>query len=174
MAGAVGVEQIAKPQTAPIDHALLNQYCVGCHNEKTKTAGLALDKLDLEHPGADPEAWEKVVRKLRAGMMPPSGLPRPDRTTLDAWTAKLEAALDRAAAANPNPGSTGLHRLNRTEYTNAIRDLLAIDVDGSTVLPADDSSEGFDNIAEALAVSPALIERYVAAAGKISRLAVGN
>jgi cytochrome c551/c552 len=174
MAGAVGVEQIAQPQTAATDRALLNQYCVGCHNEKTKTAGLALDKLDLEHPGADPDAWEKVVRKLRAGMMPPSGLPRPDRTTLDAWTAKLEAALDRAAAANPNPGSTGLHRLNRTEYTNAIRDLLAIDVDAATILPADDSSEGFDNIADALAVSPALIERYVAAAGKISRLAVGN
>jgi len=107
-------------------------------------------------------------------MMPPSGLPRPDRATLDAWTTKLEIELDRAAAAKPNPGSAGLHRLNRTEYTNAIRDLLGIDVDGSTVLPADDSSEGFDNIADALAVSPALIERYVAAAGKISRLAVGN
>ena len=114
------------------------------------------------------------MRKVRAGMMPPSGMPRPDRATLDSWTAKLETELDRAAAAKPNPGSTGLHRLNRTEYTNAIRDLLAIDVDGSTLLPADDSSEGFDNIADALAVSPALIERYVAAAGKISRLAVGN
>jgi hypothetical protein len=101
-------------------------------------------------------------------------MPRPDRATLDAWTAKLETGLDRAAASQPNPGSTGLHRLNRTEYTNAIRDLLALDVDEATVLPADDSSEGFDNIADALAVSPALIERYVAAAGKISRLAVGN
>jgi hypothetical protein len=133
-----------------------------------------LDKLDLAHPGQEPETWEKVVRKLRAGMMPPAGMPRPNRATLDSWTAKLETELDHAAAAKPNPGSTGLHRLNRTEYTNAIRDLLALDVDEATVLPADDSSEGFDNIADALAVSPALIERYVAAAGKISRLAVGN
>src|SRR5512142_195247 len=133
-----------------------------------------LDKLDLAHPGQDPETWEKAVRKVRAGMMPPSGMPRPARTVLDSWAASLEAGLDRAAAAKPNPGTTGLHRLNRTEYTNAIRDLLALDVDEATVLPADDSSEGFDNIADALAVSPALIERYVAAAGKISRLAVGN
>ena len=176
--GVLLIAVIARPQNvsqdSSPDRALINQYCVGCHNEKLKTAGLMLDKLDLAHPGQDPEAWERVVRKLRAGMMPPAGMPRPDRATLDSWTAKLETELDRAAAAKPNPGSTGLHRLNRTEYTNAIRDLLAIDVDGSTVLPADDSSEGFDNIADALAVSPALIERYVAAAGKISRLAVGN
>jgi mono/diheme cytochrome c family protein len=164
----------ARPQNASPDQALLNQYCIGCHNEKTKTAGLMLDKLDLTHPGQDPETWEKVVRKVRAGMMPPSGMPRPTRAVLDSWAANLETGLDRAAAARPNPGSTGLHRLNRTEYTNAIRDLLAIDVDAATILPADDSSEGFDNIADALAVSPALIERYVAAAGKISRLAVGN
>jgi hypothetical protein len=174
LAVIAGFQQIARPQNVSPDRALLNQYCIGCHNEKLKTAGLMLDKLDLTHPDQDPEEWEKVVRKLRAGMMPPAGMPRPDRATLDAWTDRLETELDRAAAAKPNPGSTGLHRLNRTEYTNAIRDLLAIDVDGSTVLPADDSSEGFDNIADALAVSPALIERYVAAAGKISRLAVGN
>jgi hypothetical protein len=174
LAVIAGFQQIARPQNVSPDRALLNQYCIGCHNEKLKTAGLMLDKLDLTHPDQDPEEWEKVVRKLRAGMMPPAGMPRPDRATLDAWTDRLETELDRAAAAKPNPGSTGLHRLNRTEYTNAIRDLLAIDVDGSTVLPADDSSEGFDNIADALAVSPALIERYVAAAGKISRLAIGN
>ena len=174
LAVTIGSQQIARPEEPSPDRAMLNQYCVGCHNERLKTAGLMLDKLDLTHPGQDPEAWEKVVRKLRAGMMPPAGMPRPDRATLDAWTAKLETSLDRAAAAKPNPGSTGLHRLNRTEYTNAIHDLLALDVDESTVLPADDSSEGFDNIADALAVSPALIERYVAAAGKISRLAVGN
>jgi len=174
IAGVLLIAVLARPQNQAPEYALLNQYCVGCHNERTKTAGLMLDKLDLTHPGQDPEVWEKVVRKVRAGMMPPSGLPRPDRATLDAWTTKLEIELDRAAAAKPNPGSAGLHRLNRTEYTNAIRDLLGIDVDGSTVLPADDSSEGFDNIADALAVSPALIERYVAAAGKISRLAVGN
>jgi len=174
IAAVVISQPVAHPQNTPPDRALLTQYCIGCHNEKLKTAGLMLDKLDLAHPGQDPETWEKVVRKVRAGMMPPSGMSRPDRATLDSWTAKLETELDRAAAVKPNPGSTGLHRLNRTEYINAIRDLLAIDVDGSTVLPADDSSEGFDNIADALAVSPALIERYVAAAGKISRLAVGN
>jgi len=176
LATTAGFQQIARPQDSSLapDRALLNQYCVGCHNEKLKTAGLMLDKLDLAHPGQEPETWEKVVRKLRAGMMPPAGMPRPNRAMLDSWTAKLETELDRAAAAKPNPGSTGLHRLNRTEYTNAIRDLLALDVDEATVLPADDSSEGFDNIADALAVSPALIERYVAAAGKISRLAVGN
>ena len=107
-------------------------------------------------------------------MMPPGGAPRPDRATMDAFADKLEAELDRAAAANPNPGFTGLHRLNRTEYANAVRDLLALEIDASTLLPADDSSEGFDNIADALAVSPALVERYAAAATKVSRLAVGN
>jgi Protein of unknown function (DUF1592)/Protein of unknown function (DUF1588)/Protein of unknown function (DUF1587)/Protein of unknown function (DUF1585)/Protein of unknown function (DUF1595)/Planctomycete cytochrome C len=166
-------DQAASQNPAP-ERALINQYCLGCHNEKTKTAELMLDKLDIDHPGDHAEKWEKVVRKVRAGMMPPSGMPRPDRSVLDAFAAKIEAGLDRTAAANPNPGWTGLHRLNRTEYTNSIRDLLALDIDASTLLPADDSSEGFDNIADALAISPALIERYAAAAIKISRLAVGN
>src|SRR5580658_5798941 len=156
------------------EQALLNQYCITCHNEKIKTAGLMLDKLDFAHPGPNAEIWEKVVRKVRAGMMPPGGAPRPDRATMDAFAGKLETGLDRAAAANPNPGFTGLHRLNRTEYANAIRDLLALDIDAATLLPADDSSEGFDNIADALGVSPALVERYAAAATKVSRLAVGN
>ena len=158
----------------PTPRALLNQYCVTCHNEKLKTAGLLLDNADPANVSLDAETWEKVVRKVKAGMMPPSGMPRPDRAALDAFTLKLEAGLDRAAAAKPNPGATGLHRLNRTEYANAIRDLLALDVDASTLLPADDSSEGFDNIADALAISPALIERYTGAALKISKLAVGN
>jgi cytochrome c551/c552 len=156
------------------DRALLDRYCIACHNEKTRTAGLALDKLDLAHPGNNAETWEKVVRKIRAGMMPPSGVPRPDRATLDAFAAQLEAGLDGAAAARPNPGTTGLHRLNRTEYANSIRDLLALEIDPSTLLPADDSSEGFDNIADALAISPALLERYAATAAKLSRLAVGD
>jgi hypothetical protein len=133
-----------------------------------------LDKLDFTHPGKDAESWEKVVRKVRAGMMPPGGAPRPDRATMDTFAATLEAELDRAAAASPNPGFTGLHRLNRTEYANAIRDLLALDIDAATLLPADDSSEGFDNIADALGVSPALVERYASAATKVSRMAVGN
>jgi len=166
----LGITVIASAQ----EQAVLNQYCITCHNEKLKTAGLMLDKLDYAHPGPNADVWEKVVRKVRAGMMPPGGAPRPDRATMDAFAAKLESELDHAAAANPNPGFTGLHRLNRTEYANAIRDLLALDIDASTLLPADDSSEGFDNIADALGVSPALVERYTSAASKISRWAVGN
>jgi len=175
---AASVLQSTRAQTqstqASGEQALLNRYCISCHNEKTKTAGLMLDKLDFTNPGKDAESWEKAVRKVRSGMMPPAGAPRPDRATMDAFADKLEAELDRAAAANPNPGFTGLHRLNRTEYANAIRDLLALDIDAATLLPADDSSEGFDNIADALGVSPALVERYAAAATKISRMAVGN
>ena len=169
---ALVLASVSFSQTA--DRALLNQYCITCHNERAKTGNLTLDKLDLAHPGDNPETWEKVVRKLRAGMMPPSGAPRPERAALDSFAAKLETDLDRAAAAHPNPGAPGLHRLNRTEYANAIRDLLDLEVDTSTLLPADDSSEGFDNVADALAISPALLERYVGAAEKISRLAVGD
>src|SRR5580704_10728188 len=154
--------------------ALLKRYCITCHNGVMRRGGLLLDQVDVEQPGRDPDVWEKVVRKVRAGMMPPSGAPRPDRATLDGFASTLETALDRAGAAHPNPGTAGLHRLNRTEYANAIRDLLSLDVDASALLPADDSSEGFDNVADALAVSPALLERYVAAASKISRAAVGD
>ncbi len=154
--------------------ALLNRYCITCHNAKLKTGGLEIDKLDLHNAGPNAETWEKVVRKLRAGMMPPAGAPRPDRHSLDALAGAVEDALDQAAAANPNPGRAPLHRMNRGEYANAIRDLLAIDVDPTTLLPADDSSNGFDNIADVLGVSPALLERYVSAAAKISRLAVGD
>ena len=110
-------------QTGP-DRAFLDQYCVGCHNEKAKIASLTLDKLDLGRVGDSAETWEKVVRKLKSGMMPPSGARRPDRATIDSFTAKLETELDRAAHRYPNPGATALHRLNRSEYTNVIRDLL--------------------------------------------------
>ena len=154
--------------------ALLNQYCITCHNAKLKTGGLELEKLDLHRVDANAETWEKVARKLQAGMMPPAGAPRPDRHALDTLAGTVEEALDRAAAANPNPGRAPLHRMNRGEYANAIRDLLAVDVDATTLLPADDSSNGFDNIADVLGISPALLERYVAAAAKISRLAVGD
>ncbi len=166
----VGLAALAQAQ----DRAIVDRYCAACHNEKTRSGGFAIDQLDLAHPGENAAAWEKVVRKIRAGMMPPSGMPRPDRSTLDAFTSKLEAALDAAAAAKPNPGTTGVHRLNRTEYANTIRDLLNLEIDPTTLLPADDSSEGFDNIAEGLAISPALLERYVAAAAKLSRIAVGD
>ncbi len=156
------------------DRAFLTQYCIGCHNEKAKTAGVMLDKMDIEHVGESAETWEKVVRKLRTGMMPPSGARRPDRSAIDAFTSNLETALDRAASAMPNPGTTALHRLNRTEYANAIRDLLALPVDSTTLLPGDDSADGFDNVADILGVSPLLIQGYVSAAAKVSRLAVGD
>ncbi|MBV9400954.1 MAG: DUF1592 domain-containing protein [Bryobacterales bacterium] len=165
---------IAVAQPGEEQRALLARYCFTCHNEKLKTGGLELDKLDLQQIGASAETWEKVVRKVRAGMMPPAGASRPDRSSLDGLAAALETVLDRAANVNPNPGRAPLHRMNRAEYANAIRDLLAIDVDPATLLPADDSSNGFDNIADVLGVSPALLERYVSAAAKISRLAAGD
>ncbi len=136
-----------------------------------KTGGLSLQGLPID---GNAETWEKVIRKVRAGMMPPAGAKRPERAALDAFAGSIETAIDRAAATNPNPGRAPLHRMNRVEYENAIRDLLALDVDSSTLLPADDSSHGFDNIADVLGVSPSLLERYVAAAAKISRLAVGE
>jgi len=153
---------------------VLDQYCVTCHNERLKTGGLALDSLKPDRIAADAETWEKVVRKVRAGLMPPAGAKRPDRGSLDAFAAAIEGTIDRFAANNPNPGRAPLHRMNRVEYANAIRDLLVLDVDPSTLLPADDSSHGFDNIADVLGVSPSLLERYVSAAAKISRLAVGE
>src|SRR6185295_1017052 len=151
----------------------LDQYCVTCHNERLKTAGLMLDRLDVGNAAADADVWEKVIRKLRVGMMPPQGAPRPDRATQQALVSYLEDALDRAAAANPNPGQPLAHRLNRAEYTNAIRDLLDLDISGSALLPADNSSYGFDNIADVLTMSPGLLDRYVSAARKISRAAIG-
>ena len=178
LAGVAGDAQVENPNAGaaakPSDRALVDQYCLTCHNDRAKTGNLSLTGLDVSQPGDQAEVWEKVVRKVRAGLMPPSGMPRPDRAALDAFAGRLEAGLDRAAIAHPNPGSSALHRLNRTEYANAIRDLLALDIDEATLLPADDSSEGFDNIADALRVSPALVERYTAAAVKVSRLAVGN
>jgi hypothetical protein len=172
--GLVSSRVSGQQPSVPPPQALLDQYCITCHNQKLKTGGLELDKLDLGSVGDDAEIWEKVARKLRAGLMPPAGARRPDRAALDALAVSVEGALDRAAAANPNPGRTPLHRMNRVEYANAIRDLLALEVDPVTLLPADDSSNGFDNIADVLGVSPALLERYVSAAAKISRLAVGN
>jgi mono/diheme cytochrome c family protein len=158
----------------PTPRALLDQYCVTCHNERAKTAGLLLDKADPGNVSLDAETWEKVARKLRAGAMPPQGMPRPDHATLENFVETLETSLDRAAAQRPNPGRAPVHRLNRAEYANAIHDLLTIDVDVTGLLPADDESYGFDNIAETLRMSPVLLERYLSAARKISRLAVGD
>jgi hypothetical protein len=150
---------------------LVDQYCVTCHNERLKTGNLRLDDLDLAHLGNHAEIGEKVVRKLRAGMMPPSGARRPEPDALESLIVWMERELDRGAVTNLPP--PGLHRLNRTEYANAIRDLIALNVDATTFLPPDDSTRGFDNIAGALTMSPALMEAYLSAAGKISRLATG-
>ena len=164
----------ASAQPAAPDRAMLDKYCVSCHGSRNPTAGLSLAALDTNRVGESAEAWEKVVAKLRSRAMPPAGLPRPDAGSYDRLAASLEAVLDAAAAARPNPGRSVLHRLNRAEYTNAIRDLLALDIDGRSLLPADDSGYGFDNIADVLSVSPALLERYMIAAGRISRLAIGD
>jgi mono/diheme cytochrome c family protein len=164
----------ASPAVPVPDPGFVKQYCATCHNERVKAQGLVLDPAGLDQAGTDPEKWEKVVRKIKTGMMPPSGMPRPSRAVLDAFAAGLEARLDRANPPGAHPEAPSLHRLNRTEYANAIRDLLAIDVDVKTLLPPDDSNEGFDNIAEALTVSPSLIQGYVGAAMKISRQAVGD
>jgi hypothetical protein len=153
---------------------VINRYCVSCHNDRLKTGGLALDTVAAHDVGQHPEVWEKVLRKVRARQMPPIGVPRPDEATYETVISSLEEALDHAAAVQPNPGRTDtLRRLNRTEYRNAIRDLLALDVDVASLLPADDSSYGFDNVTVA-DLSPTLLDRYVSAAEKISRLAVGR
>jgi len=154
--------------------AIVRQYCVGCHNDTLKTAGLTLAAIDPANPAAHGEVWEKVIRKLRAGQMPPAGVRRPEPAALDALIAWLETSLDRAASDHPNPGRPLLHRLNRAEYANVIRDLLDLEVDVTPMLPADDSTYGFDNIADVLGVSPLLQERYLAAAERISALAVGD
>jgi len=169
----LGARQAASA-SATSSRAIINQYCVSCHNDKVKTANLALDSLDLDRVGENAETWEKVVRKLRGRVMPPSGRPRPDEPGFNAVIQHLETSLDRAAASNPNPGRTDtFRRLNRTEYQNAIRDLLSVELDVSALLPKDDSSYGFDNVSVG-ELSPALLERYLTAAQKISRLAVGT
>jgi mono/diheme cytochrome c family protein len=177
----------ASPQTpspgataipADAGRQILDQYCVTCHNSKANTAatqtGVVLDAVDLSSVASSPAVWERVLRRLHAGTMPPQGARRLDEASSHTLTAFLESELDRADVAHPHPGRPLLHRLNRAEYANAVRDLLALDVDPSTLLPADDSAYGFDNIADVLGVSPALQERYLAAAETVSALAVGD
>src|SRR5262245_65120844 len=164
---------------SPSPEAFIADNCIGCHNSTDQSAaalyaGLFFDQVDVMHVADNPETWEKVVRKLGAGMMPPASEPRPDPNAKAQFLAYLERELDAHARAEPNPGRPALHRVNRTEYANAIRDLLALEIDATALLPADDSSYGFDNVAGSLGVSPVLLERYVAAAGKISRLAIGD
>ncbi len=184
---AVSGQSPAAPQTpatatlpaaaAPVsaDRAVVNQYCIGCHNQRLKTEAarkLPLDQLDVDHVRDNPEAWERVVRKLRAGMMPPANARRPDPATYARFITHLETELDSGVA--PFTPPPGLHRLNRTEYANVVRDLLDLEIDPAKYLPSDDSTHGFDNIAGALGISSTLVEAYVGAAGKISRLAIGE
>src|SRR3989454_3426948 len=169
---------VASSDQAAAQRAIINQYCSTCHSDKAKAAGMDsarkidFDRLDIADVSRDAETWERVVRKLRAGMMPPSGIRRPDRETYKGLIAWLENELDRNAVTyTPSPG---LHRLNRTEYANVLKDLLDLDIDPAKYLPSDDSTHGFDNIAGALGVSSTLVEAYVSAAQKISRLAIGE
>jgi Protein of unknown function (DUF1592)/Protein of unknown function (DUF1588)/Protein of unknown function (DUF1585)/Protein of unknown function (DUF1587)/Protein of unknown function (DUF1595)/Planctomycete cytochrome C len=169
---AATVARAADP--APPDRAIVGRYCLTCHSVRAKSGNFVLEGLDPARAGDNVEAWEKVVRKLRGGLMPPPGRPRPDAAASDTFRSALEHTLDASAAAHPNPGRTEtVHRLNRIEYVNAIRDLLAVEVNAPDLLPADDSSYGFDNIAGVLKMSPALMERYLAAAKVVSRSAVG-
>ena len=168
---------VSPAAAGPADRrALLDTYCTACHNDRLRTAGLVLESgaVDAADLGAHAEVWEKVLRKVRSGQMPPAGLRRPDAGSAARFTGALAAELDALAAAAPDPGRPAVHRLNRTEYVNAVRDLLHLEVDGRALLPADDSGHGFDNNADVLTMSPALLDRYVSAATKIGRLAVGD
>ena len=170
----------ATAQAAPAQAAsaparpLVDQYCVGCHNERLKSGELLLAGVDLTDVARNAAVMEKVARKLRGGTMPPEGRPRPDKPTMDAFIAGLEGALDRHAAAQPNPGRVASRRLNRAEYVNSIYDLLGLEVNGAELLPSDMAGFGFDNNADVLSITPALMTRYIAAATKISRTAVGS
>jgi hypothetical protein len=167
-----GAPQQATPASPSPQRALLDKYCVTCHNEKLKTAGLMLDKFDIDHVSDNAEIGEKVAKKLRGGTMPPQGMPRPDQASITGFATWIETTIDRSA--KPDPGRVGMHRLNRAEYARAIRDLLALDVDVTELLPADDESDGFDNMAAVLKVSPSLMEQYLSASRKVASLAVGD
>jgi hypothetical protein len=156
------------------DQAVFKRYCSGCHNAKVRSGGFSMEGLDFGRIADRPELGEKIVLKLRAGMMPPSGMPRPDAATYNTLAGDLEHQLDLAAAAKPAFPAPGPHRLNRQEYANGIRDLLALEIDAAVILPVDDSSYGFDNMAGTLGSSPALVDSYMSAAAKISRLALGH
>ena len=168
--GTVGEQ----PERVAPSSALLDRYCVTCHNERLQTADLVLDQIDLSDTAGNAPVLEKIVHKLRSGQMPPEGRPRPDAQSLERFVSRLEASLDIGAAAQPNPGRVASRRLNRLEYANAITDLLALQIDGEELLPSDMAGFGFDNNADVLAVTPALMARYITAATKISRAAVGS
>jgi hypothetical protein len=174
---SVALPQAPSAKVAPANpppRAVLDKYCISCHNQRAQVGGLALDTLDVDAVSDHTEVLEKIVRKLRTGAMPPAGRPRPDQVVVDSVASSLEASLDRASVAQPNPGRPTLHRLNRVEYRNAIRDMLGLEIDPASLLPADNAAYGFDNNADALTLSPALAERYLAAAAKISQMALGH
>jgi mono/diheme cytochrome c family protein len=171
----VAAQAPAAQSSAPLaPRALLDTYCITCHNQRTKTAGLTFDAMDLAKLTEHADVWEKTVRKLRGGMMPPPGVRRPDQASVDSMVSWLERSLDEAAAAHPNPGRVALHRLNRAEYAAAIEDLLGITIDAAALLPKDDEAEGFDNVASVLTVSPSFLDQYISAARVVSARAIGN
>jgi hypothetical protein len=174
---AAGLQQPARVAAAgavPPARAVLDRYCVTCHNARLRTAGLALDTLNPGDVAGNPQIWEKVIRKVKVGVMPPQGMPQPDEATRMSLVTTLERSLDRVAADHPFAGQPSLHRLNRSEYANAVRDLLALEIDAASLLPPDELVYGFDNIGEALALSQSLLERYASAASQIATLAVGD
>ena len=166
--------QTTAPMNVAAQETLVKQYCAGCHNDRLKSGGFSFAKLDLAHVDQHAEQAEKVITKLRSGMMPPAGLPRPDRTVLNNFAASMEYSIDLAATKSPNPGRPALHRLNRSEYANSVRDLLNLTIDAEGMLPADDMSHGFDNMAEVLNISPTLMDSYIKAASKVARVAIGD
>jgi hypothetical protein len=174
LAAEAAAPETPSSQDWPKHWEVLEKYCVDCHNTTDWAGGVAFDAMSPATLSDDADVWEKAVRKLRTGMMPPAGKPRPQRAVLDDFASELATRLDATGAAHPQPGGKSLHRLNRTEYANAIRDILAYDIDVTTLLPADDAAEGFDNIADVLSVSPTLIQSYISAAMKISRWTVGD
>jgi mono/diheme cytochrome c family protein len=163
----------AAPTSGVPSRALVDAYCVGCHNSRAKVGGLALDTVDLANPGAHAEVWEKAIRKLRGGLMPPPGTKRPAPSEVDVFVTALEQSLDAAAAAHPDPGRVPLHRLNRAEYANAIEELVGIRVDAEALLPKDDEADGFDNVASVLTVSPSFLDQYISAARVVTLRALG-
>ena len=175
-ASAPTVQEAAPEAPSPSTfRAVLDRYCLTCHNDRTRVADLTLESADLDRVGADAATWEKVLVKLRAQTMPPPPRPRPAAATYTAFAAWLETAIDRAAEAAPDPGRPTVRRLNRAEYANAVRDLLAVEVDGNALLPADDMAFGFDNNADMQRLSAGLLlERYLSAAARVSRLAIGD
>src|SRR5579864_119432 len=171
LAASATAQTVARGTT---ERAMVNQYCGVCHNDKLKSGNFNWSKVDLAHPERTAEDAERAINMLRIGMMPPQGMPRPSVAARTELISYLEKGIDTPALANPNPGRSPLHRLNRTEYANSIKELLAVDIDVSALLPPDDLSHGFDNMADVLTVSPTLMEGYIRAASRISREAVGD